>query len=127
VDVGGRIRFVETRQIDYVEAEQNYVRLHLPDRSYLIRRTLTEVEATLGPTEFLRVHRSLLVQLDRVCEVAPLVHGEYALTLEGGRVLVSGRRYRERVRVALGLARRKPAPRPMAASMDPRARAAPDR
>lgn len=103
VNVGRRIRLVELDTVDYLRAEGNYVRVFAGPATYLVRDTLAGVLGQLDPSTFLRIHRSLAVRLDRVVEVQVLPHGELALTLHTGTVLVSGRRFREPVRVALGL------------------------
>jgi two-component system LytT family response regulator len=103
VRVGSRIRFVDVAQVDYFEADANYVRVHVGPRAELARETLTSLETQLDPRHFARVHRSLIVNLRRVVEVEPLFAGEYVLYLAGGRRLTTGRTYRARVRQALGL------------------------
>jgi two-component system LytT family response regulator len=103
VPVGGRVRLVDVDDVDYLEAETNYVRVHVGARSHLVRATLAALEARLDPTRFLRVHRSLVVQLARVAEVEPLVAGEYVLFLKDGRRLTTGRTYRAAVQEALRL------------------------
>lgn len=105
VEAAGRIRLVDTADLDYVRAERNYVRLHATGRTYLLRQSLTRLERLLDPREFLRIHRSLIVRLERVVEIETLEHGELSLHLLGGVTLVSGRSYRERVRSAFGLDR----------------------
>jgi len=79
------------------------VRLHAGERSYLVRDTLSGLEARLDPARFLRIHRSLIVNLARVQEVESLFAGEYVLFLRGGVRLTSGRTYRASVQAALGL------------------------
>jgi two-component system LytT family response regulator len=79
------------------------VRAHVGPRSHLVRTTLTALEAKLDPSRFLRVHRSLIVQLARVAEVEPLFAGEYVLFLRDGRRLTSGRTYRAVVQDTLRL------------------------
>ncbi|HEX2190561.1 MAG TPA: LytTR family DNA-binding domain-containing protein [Longimicrobiaceae bacterium] len=103
VRIGPRIRLVPVDEVDYFRAETNYVRLHLGDRSHLVRDTLSGVEARLDPARFLRVHRSLIVNLARVREVEPLFAGEYVLTLQDGTRLTSGRSFRARIQEALNL------------------------
>jgi two-component system LytT family response regulator len=103
VTVGSRIRLVDVGDIDYFEAETNYVRAHIGARSHLLRTTLTALERKLDPSRFLRVHRSLVVQLARIVEVEPLFAGEYVLFLRDGRRLTSGRTYRAAVQEALRL------------------------
>ncbi|HEX6368485.1 MAG TPA: LytTR family DNA-binding domain-containing protein [Longimicrobium sp.] len=103
VRVGTRVRLVNVEDVDYFEAETNYVRLHLAGASHLVRDTLTALEARLDPARFARVHRSLIVNLERVAEVEPLFAGEHVLSLKNGTRLTTGRTYRARVQEALGL------------------------
>jgi two-component system, LytTR family, response regulator len=103
VDLGRRVRLVDTRDIEHLRAEGNYVRVHLDAGSYLVRATLTTLCARLDPTEFLRVHRSAAVRLDRVREVETLAHGELLLRLASGAAVITGRHYGPAVRAALGL------------------------
>ena len=103
VTAGSRIRLVDVADVDYFEAEMNYVRAHVGPRSHLVRSTLTALEGQLDPARFLRVHRSLVVQLSRVAEVEPLFAGEYVLFLKDGRRLTTGRTYRAAVQAALRL------------------------
>ncbi|HEY7478872.1 MAG TPA: LytTR family DNA-binding domain-containing protein [Gemmatimonadales bacterium] len=103
VRIGTRIRLVPVEEIDYCEAEANYVRIHVGGESYLVRETLAGMEAKLEPTRFLRIHRSLIVQLARVESLEPLFHGDYLVRLRSGARLTSGRTYRARLHQALHL------------------------
>lgn len=89
--------FVRTAEIDWVEAEGNYVKLHLGATSHLFRETLSALEADLPPDRFLRISRSALVNLDAVKELQPLFYGDYAVILRDGRQLTLSRNYRDRV------------------------------
>ena len=100
---GERIVFVDIADIDYVQAEGNYVRVRTRGTSFLIRETLNAYEAKLRAHGFLRIHRSTLVQTDRIVELQPLFHGEYVMRLKDGTKLTSGRSYRDHVRSALQL------------------------
>lgn len=97
----GRIRPVEVEAIDWLEAEGDYVRLHVGKATHLVSKSLTEMERLLEPRGFLRVHRGAVVNLDRVEELRPLGSGRYRLLLTGGTELVVSRSYspviRERV------------------------------
>lgn len=94
VRLNGRIRFVQTGEIDWIEAADYYSCLHVGKRSYLIRRTMKSLESELDPGRFLRVHRGAIVQVDRVVELERLEHGGYSVLLtDGTRVKLSrGRR-----------------------------------
>jgi two-component system, LytTR family, response regulator len=99
----GRIRFLNISDVDYILAEGNYVRLVAGKSSHLIRDTLTRLEERLDPRKFLRIHRSTMVQLDRIVSLEPMFQGEYMIVLRDGVRLRSGRRFRDRLQQALGL------------------------
>jgi two-component system, LytTR family, response regulator len=94
---GGRIVILRVAEIDWIEAASNYVRLHAGDREYLLRETMTALEAKLNPSEFVRIHRSTIVRVDRIRELEPLFQGDYVVILEDGSRLTSSRGYRERL------------------------------
>ena len=93
---GARLVFVEIRQVDWVEAEGNYVRLHVGDESHLIRATMHAVEARLG-SQFVRIHRSRIANMERVQELRVASNGEYEVVLRSGRALRVSRLYRDKV------------------------------
>jgi two-component system LytT family response regulator len=99
----GKVLLVPFDAIDYVEAEGNYALVHAGGRAHLLRETLTRLEARLDGRRFLRIHRSTIVNLERVEELQPLLGGEYVVVLRGGTALTSGRTYRARLHEALGL------------------------
>ncbi|CAN5320261.1 LytTR family DNA-binding domain-containing protein [soil metagenome] len=103
VRVGSRIRLLDVGEVDYFESETNYVRVHLGNHSHLVRDTLTALEGRLDPARFVRVHRSLIVNLGRIQEVESLFAGEYILFLRDGKRLTTGRTYRSSIQEALGL------------------------
>jgi two-component system LytT family response regulator len=84
--------------IDWIEAEANYVRLVTGDKSHLIRETMKSVEARLDPTHFIRIHRSAIVAVDRIQSIEARDGGEYTITMPGGAHLISSRSYSDRVR-----------------------------
>lgn len=90
-----RIHFVRTEDVDWFEAAGNYVRLHVGDKSHLIRSTMSALEEQLDPTRFVRIHRSTIVNLDRIREVQPWAGGDYLAILEDGRQLRISRGYRD--------------------------------
>ncbi|HEX6587407.1 MAG TPA: LytTR family DNA-binding domain-containing protein, partial [Longimicrobiales bacterium] len=72
-----RIHFVRTEDVDWFEAAGNYVRLHVADRSHLIRSTMSAIEERLDPQQFVRIHRSTIVNVDRIKEIQPWAGGDY--------------------------------------------------
>ena len=103
VKTGGRVIFLGAVEIDWIEAQGNYVRLHVGKDSYLMRETMTGIEARLRPREFARIHRSYIVRIDRIREMQPWSHGEYVLVLKDGSQLTSSRGYRGQVGRLLGV------------------------
>ena len=89
--------------VDWIEAQGSYVRLHTARRSFLIREPMRDLESTLDPARFVRVHRSAIVNIERVEEVQTDAHGELRLILTGGTDVAVGRVYRAAVEAALGL------------------------
>ena len=102
IKTNGHVFFLKTDEIDWIEAEGNYVRLHTSKESYLLRDTISALEAQLDPKRFLRVHRSAIVNIDRVQEMQPWFHGEYRIILKGGAQLTLSRSYREKLHELLG-------------------------
>ena len=98
----GRIVFLRVEEIDWIEAADNYVRVHAGKESHLIRETLQSLEKRLDPGKFLRIHRSFLVNLDRIRELRPIFHGDYAVKLADGTELTLSRNYREKLLEPLG-------------------------
>jgi two-component system LytT family response regulator len=90
--------FVAVADVDRVEAEGNYVAVVAGGRHHLVRESLHALESRLDPAEFVRVHRSHVVRIDRIRRLEPCGHGEYELTLADGTRLTSSRSYREQVR-----------------------------
>jgi two-component system LytT family response regulator len=97
VKVRGKAEFLRTADIDWIEAEGNYVRLHAGKKGYLIREKIGMLEERLDPERFLRVHRSAIVQLDRVAELHPMAAGDGILILRGGSEVKLSRGYRRRL------------------------------
>ncbi len=97
VQDGDRAYFVPVERISHLTARGNYVELHAGGRRHLVRDTLARLEETLDPDRFVRVHRSTIVNLDRVREMQPLYHGDWVAILEDGTKLRVSRRYRDGV------------------------------
>ena len=101
VKSAGRISFVNVDEIDWIEAADTYVRLHVRRESHLVRGTMIGLEDRLDPHKFLRIQRSVIINISRVKELQPLFHGEYLVTLQDGTQLTSGRSYRDKLQPLL--------------------------
>ena len=93
----GSVRILRATEVDWFEAADNYVTLHVAGSEYLIRDTVNSLEGKLDPEEFVRVHRAVIVNLDRVLELSAWFHGEQVLTLKDGTRLTVGRAFRGRL------------------------------
>jgi two-component system, LytTR family, response regulator len=102
IKTAGRVSFLKTAEIDWIESEGNYVRLHVGKETHLLRETLNQMEDRLDSNQFLRIHRSTIVNLDRVKELQPWFHGEYRVLLQDGTQVLLSRKYREKLRDLLG-------------------------
>ena len=102
VHAGRRIVLLDVGAVDWLQATDNYVTFHAGGRQYLMRETLSSLEGRLDPDRFVRIHRSSIVQIDRVAELHPATHGDFDLVLRDGTRLVLSRRWRERIERALG-------------------------
>lgn len=91
----GRVFFVKAAEVDWFEAAGNYVRIHSGKSSHLIRETMQRVESQLDPNLFVRIHRAVIVNLDRIRELQPWFAGDYVVILRDGRQLKLSRTYRE--------------------------------
>lgn len=99
----GSVHLVKVEDIDWIEAARNYVKIHCDGRIHMMRETLSNVEARLDPEVFLRIHRSTLVNFDRVCKIEPGVGSEaVAELLNGTRLMVSRAYRRGRLKDLLG-------------------------
>ena len=101
IKVDGRVIFVRIAEVEWLESEGNYVKLHVAGAAHLFRETLSALEADLPPDQFLRISRSALVNLDAVREIQPLFYGDYAVILRDGTKLTLSRTYRDRLEVLL--------------------------
>jgi two-component system LytT family response regulator len=102
VKASGRVLFLKTEDIDWIEAAGNYVRLHVGKESHLLRETMNTIETRLDPAHFLRIHRSTIVNLDRIKEMQPWFSGEYVVLLKDGTELRLSRGYRDKFDERLG-------------------------
>jgi two-component system LytT family response regulator len=97
----GRIYFVRTVDIDWCEAAGNYIRLHVGREQHLLRDTMTHFEVDLDPRRFVRIHRSTIVNIDRIRELRALFNGDYDVVLQDGTELTLSRGHREALRSRL--------------------------
>ncbi len=98
----GRVFFIKAADIDWVEANGDYARLHCGERSYLLRRTMGQMEERLNPRLFVRVSRSAIVNLDRVRDLMPVARAEFIVRLTTGAEIKLTRTYREKLEALLG-------------------------
>jgi two-component system LytT family response regulator len=92
---GGRVVFINMDQIDWVEAEGNYVRIHAAGDSHLLRETMVSLSARLGDTRFFRIHRSRIVNVSKIKELRIAAGGDYDVILKDGRTLGLSRLYKD--------------------------------
>jgi two-component system, LytTR family, response regulator len=98
VRTAGKIIFVEVDEIDWIGAAENYVELHIGRSSQLLHVTMNTLEKSLDPETFVRIHRSTIVNVNRIKELQPALHGEYVVTLQDGMRLQSGRVYNDKLK-----------------------------
>jgi two-component system, LytTR family, response regulator len=99
IRAGGRVLFLRVDELDWIESAGNYVKLHAGADEYLYRETMSRMEATLDPGRFARIHRSTIVNVERVKELHPMFRGDYAVILRDGRQLTLAKAYRDRLKV----------------------------
>jgi two-component system LytT family response regulator len=98
----GRTLLFRIEQIDWFESAGNYVRLHVNRERYLLRETMSGLEEKLDPQQFVRIHRSAIVNLERIREMQPASHGEYVVVLHDETRLTLSRVFRDRIEPLLG-------------------------
>lgn len=101
VKVGGRVIFINPADVDWIEADNYYVKLHVGGRAHLLRLSMKELEERLDPKTFWRTHRSAIINLDRVKELHQHPNGEYVVVLQDGTELKLSRARRERLQELL--------------------------
>ena len=102
VKSNGRILFIRTTDVDWVEAADNYVSLHVGKESYLLRETMNSLEGRLPAEQFVRISRSAIVNIEQIRDLKPLFHGDYAVILRNDTQLTLSRSYRSKLQ-QLGL------------------------
>ncbi len=93
----GQLVFLRVNEIDWIEAAHNHVRIHIGRDVHLLRESITDVEGRLQPPMFLRIHRSLIVNVDRIRRLEACGYGEYLVVLHDGKKLSLSRGYRDRL------------------------------
>ena len=102
IKASGRIHFVRMADIDWCDASGNYVRVHVGAQEHLVRETMAHLESQLDPQQFVRIHRSTIVNVDRIQEMQSSLNGEYVLLLRTGIRLTLSRGYRDAIQTRLG-------------------------
>jgi two-component system, LytTR family, response regulator len=102
VPAKGRFVFLNVRDLDWVEADGNYLRLHSNGNSHLLRGNMNEMESKLDPARFMRIHRSTIVNLQRIREVQPWFRGHHRVVMNNGQELKLSRYQKEKLRTLLG-------------------------
>ena len=97
VKSGGKVTFVNVPDIDWVGSADNYVELHVGEHAHLLRETMATMEQRLPAEKFVRISRTAIVNSERVKELQPLFHGEYAVTLKNGTKLTLSRSHRDQL------------------------------
>jgi two-component system LytT family response regulator len=93
--------FVLVDDVEWADAQGNYVRLHVGGKSHMLRRSFSDFEASLDPRRFVRIHRSTIVNLEQVSRLTPQGHGEYVVTLRNGAKLTTSRTYATKLQSVL--------------------------
>jgi two-component system, LytTR family, response regulator len=97
VKSSGRVFFVRAEDVDWVEAAGNYVQIHTKGDAHLLRESMKNMEAKLDPKTFVRIHRSAIVNIDRIKELEPWFHGEYIVIMRDGTRLTASRVFSDRL------------------------------
>lgn len=93
----GRIFFLRTEEIEWIEAEGNYVSIHAGRKTYLFRESISTLETQINPRVFQRIHRSTIVNVDCVKELQPMFRGEYYVVMRDGTELKLSQSYRDKL------------------------------
>lgn len=101
IKASGRVVLLKVGEIDFIEADGNYAKLHVGRKAHLLREKMHDLEGRLDPARFVRIHRSIIVNLDRIKELHPHFNGDYIVVLEDGRQLRLSRTRRENLEARL--------------------------
>lgn len=100
----GRIKIFKVKDIDWIEAHGDYVKIHVKDEMHLLHEKIGTMESKLNPRLFMRIHRSTIVNIERVKEMEPIFHQDYTVLMEDGKKLTMSRTFQDKVFKALSLA-----------------------
>jgi len=98
VKTSDRMYLVKVKDIDWIEADDNYAKLHVGNKYHLLRQTMKSLEDTLDPGIFLRIHRSVIVNMDRIKEIQQWFNNEYTVILKDGTELTMSRGYKDKAK-----------------------------
>ncbi len=102
VKTNGRIIFLRLEEIDWMEAAGNYIKLHVGNESHLVRETMNNLEQQLHPQQFIRIHRSTIINIEKIKELQPYFNGEYKVVLKNNTQVILSRGFRENFTKILG-------------------------
>ncbi|MSU61038.1 MAG: response regulator transcription factor [Pedosphaera sp.] len=102
VKTGGKVLLLKIDDIDWIEAADNYINIHIGVETHMQRETMVSIEGKLPPARFVRINRSTIVNIERVKELQPLFHGDQVVILHGGTKLTLSRNYRDKLNHLLG-------------------------
>ena len=105
IRASSRVMLLKVDEIDFIEADGNYAKLHAGRKTHLLREKMNDLEGRLDPAKFVRIHRSVIVNLDRIKELHPHFNGDYVVVLEDGRQLRLSRTRREHLEARLRISR----------------------
>ena len=92
-----KMYFIETKDIDWIGSAGNYVNIHANGKRHLLRQTMAGLEAQLHPNQFIRIHRSTIININRLLHLTPMHSGEYQVVLKDGTKLTMSRTYKNRL------------------------------
>ncbi len=101
IKLASRVVLLNVSEIDWIEADGNYAKLHVGRKAHLLREKMHDLEAQLDPRKFVRIHRSIIVNLDRIKEMHPHLNGDYIVVLNDGAQLKLSRTRREHLEAQL--------------------------
>jgi len=104
VKSGGKVTLLRVADIEWIDSEGDYVRIHVGKTWHLLRETMKNLETQLDPQRFVRIHRSTIVNLERIKELQPFFRGDYVVVLQSGITLKLSRGYRDHLEARLGRA-----------------------